>query len=311
MRRMILSRQLATDTGRHAPAPELLARIGVRPPYFALYDLALEGLEFRATAEAESPAYLEHGPMPAAELGRHAAIAGLCHAAARQSDDRRRYFLANRAECRYLPSPAPYGTPVRFASRIVELTKRTCRAAVTAEAAGAPLAAFEVDYTILTESAFQRLFRSRARPTPDAPSPYGALLVEAGDGAADGSADRAEQVVGEVPASACVGHFDGYPALPVAVLMGQLSYLAGRLYGDPPRPYRVVRGEVAASDLAWAGETATFRAWRDGEGGAPGVDGTPRFTCEALAGDRRVGGMTLWLQSVDEGLGDDRIGADG
>lgn len=311
MRRMISSRQLATERGRRAEAPELLARIGVRPPYFALYDLAVEGLEFRATAEAESPAYLEHGPMPAAELGRHAAIAGLCHAAVRQSDDRRRYFLAKRAECRYVSNPAPYGTPVRFASRIVELNKRACRAAVTAEAAGAPLAAFEVDYTILTESAFQRLFRSRSRPTPDGPSPYGALLVEAWNGAAEGPAVRAEQVVGEVPASACVGHFDGYPALPVAVLMGQLSYLAGRLFGDPPRPYRVVRGEVAASDLAWAGETATFRAWRDGEGGAPGVDGTPRFTCEALAGDRRVGGMTLWLQSVDEGLGHDRNGGDG
>lgn len=306
MRRMIPSRQLATEGGRRTAAPELLARIGVRPPYFALYDLALEGLEFRATADAESPAYLERGPMPAAELGRHAAIAGLCHAALQQSDDRRRYFLARRAECRYLPNPAPYGTPVRFASRIVELDKRACRAAVTAEAAGAPLAAFEVDYTILTESAFQRLFRSRSRPTPDVPSPYGALLVEAWDGAAG----RAEQVVCAVPVPACVGHFDGYPALPVAVLMGQLSYLAGRLYGDSPRPYRVVRGEVAASDLAWAGERATFRAWRDGQGGAPGVDGAPRFECEALAGDRRVGGMTLWLDSVDEGLGDDRVGGD-
>ena len=307
MRRVIPTRQLATERGRRRSAPELLARIGVRPPYFALYDLTVEGLELHATAEAESPAYLELGPMPAAELGRHAAIAGLCHAAAGQSDERRRYFLAKRAECRYLPNPAPYGTPVRFTSRIVDLDKRACRAAVTAEAAGAPLAAFELDYTILTESAFQRLFRSRARPTPDVPSPYGTLLVEGWEGAAD----RAEQVVDEVPASACVGHFDGYPALPVAVLMGQLSYLAGRLHGGSRRPYRVVRGEVAASDLAWAGERATFRAWRDGEGGAPLVDGTPRYRCEALAGDRRVGGMTLWLESVDEGLGDDGLGADG
>src|SRR5690606_12412244 len=81
---------------------ELLARICVRPPYFALTDLSLEGLELHATARAESPAYSEVGAMPAAELGRHAAIVGLTVAASRQADDDRRYYLARRAECRYV-----------------------------------------------------------------------------------------------------------------------------------------------------------------------------------------------------------------
>lgn len=297
---MFPTRHIATEARNRPAAPELLARIGVRPPYFALHDVALEGLAFRASARAESPAFMERGPMPAAELGRHAAIVGLCHAATRQSDDARRYYLARRASCRYFPSAAPYGTPVRFESRIAELAKRACRTVVRASAEDAPLAEFELEYTILTASAFERLFRTRARPTFDATSPYGEMLVTGWDGAGGG----AEQVVDELPASACVGHFDGYPALPVAVLMGQLSYLAGRLYGDASRPYRVVRGEVTASDLAWAGERATFRARRADDADDDGPDGIGRFACEALAGDRVVGEMTLWLASVDERVGD-------
>ncbi len=269
----------------------------MRPPYFALEDVAFGGLELQATARAESPAVLEVGPMPAAELGRHAAIVGLSLAALTQADGARRYYLARRAECRYAPNDEPYGSPVRFTGRLLGLDKRSARAAVAATAGGLALAAFEVDYTVLTVSAFERLFRIRARATPAAPSPYGSLLTSAWHG----DAERGEQVVEEVPVSACVGHFDGYPALPVAVVMGQLSYLAGRLHGEP---YRVLRGEVEASDLVWAGERAVFSAVRDGVGGHPDVPGAARYRCRAAAGDRVVGAMTLWLESVDQGVAD-------
>jgi hypothetical protein len=286
---------ITTDESRRDAPQDLLQRIGVKPPYFALRDLALEGLYLHATARAESPPFREHGPMPAAELGRHAAMTGLCHAASAQDDAKRRYYLARHATCRYEANTQPYGTPIRFSSEVLEQTKRACTASVTASAGGTPVAAFEITYTVLTEAAFQRLFRHRAQQTPAVANPYGALLTS--DWARDG--DGAEQVVEEIPASSCAGHFGGYPALPVAVLMGQLSYLAGRLYGDPPQPYRVVRGEVSASDLAWAGESVRFRAHpeppRSGEDEGLG----DRYACEAIAGDRRVGGMTLWLASVD------------
>jgi hypothetical protein len=293
---MLPSRQLAVDVSRGEVALDLAPRIGVQPPYVALRDMTLAGLEFRATAQAESPAGLERGPMPAAELGRHAAITGLCHAAAEQADDRRRYYLARKAACRYDPNPAPYGAPVRFTSRVLELAKRACTVAVRAETSDGPVATFEIDYTILTEAAFRRLFRVRERPTPPGPNPYGRLL------STDVQVDEhgAEQHVDEIPASVCTGHFEGYPALPVAVLMGQLSHLAGRLVGDPPRPYRVIRGDVEAEDLAWAGEPVTFRVRRDGtwrdDGGAPGL----RMACEAVAAGRPVGGMMLWLTPCDE-----------
>ena len=279
------------DVVRTSTLRDLPARICVRPPYFALRGLELEGRHLAAHATAEAPAFLERGPMTAAELGRHAAITGLCHAAALQDDDRRRYYLARHAECRYVTNRQPYGAPVRLRSEMVELTKRGARAAVEVTAGGDPLAEFEVDYTILTEAAFERLFRHHGRLTPTAPSPYGDVLERAYR--RDGPV--VEQVIDAIPAGACVGHFDGFPALPVAVLMGQLSYLAGQLFGDGAAPFRVVRGSVDASDLAWAGESVRFRVLHVGTD-----DGAERYQCEAFAEERRVGSMVLWLVSVEE-----------
>lgn len=279
-----------SDVVRTSTLEHLSRRICVRPPYFALFDLTLEGRFLTAKAVAEAPPFLERGPMTAAELGRHAAITGLSHAAASQSDDRRRYYLAQHAACRYVENRHAYGTPVRFTSKVLDLTKRSCRAAVTATAEGDPLAEFEVDYTILTEAAFERLFRSRAKAAPTVHNPYGNLLAEAYR--RDGPV--AEQVIPELPAAACVGHFEGYPALPVAVLMGQLSYLAGQLFGKGSDAFRVVRGSVDANDLAWAGETASFWVRHVGP-----EDDAERFQCDAFASDRQVGSMLLWLTSVD------------
>lgn len=268
---------------------QVLDRIGVSSPYFALQDMALEGRYFAATATAEAPPYLERGPMTAAEVGRHAAIAGLCHAALSQTDDRRRYYLAQRAECRYFPNQAPYGTPVRLQTEVRELTKRQTQVTVKATATKQPFAELDISYTILTEATFQRLFKSKTYPTQNAGSPYRNLLqtsYQRGD-------DWAEQSIADIPVTACAGHFNDYPALPVAVLMGQLAYLAGQIVADEPRPFRVRRGLIEASDLCWSDETARFRAQRTR------ADACERqFSCTAYANDRQVGAMTLWLELV-------------
>lgn len=271
---------------------DVLRRICVRPPYFDLRELSLEGTRLRATCVAEAPTFGERGPIAAADLGRHAAIAGLAHAALEARDDARRYYLARQAECVYVRNDAPYGSPVVLRSELVELQKRNVRARVAAEAAGSPLATIVVDYAILTEGAFERLFRQRSRQTPPVPSPYGRLVAaehQVGEG-------WAECTVADLPVGACAGHFEGYPAMPVAVLMGQLSYLAGRVASGDRTPYRVVRGLIDADDLVWAGETARFRAERVGD-----EDGAQRFTCGVTVDGRSVAAMELWLELVGEG----------
>ncbi len=177
---------------------------------------------------------------------------------------------------------------------MIDLGKRAASVRVEASVGEDPLATFDLQYAVLTEPAFERLFRVHAAPTPSLANPYGRLL----DDTFVRTEDAIEQTIDPLPASACIGHFDGYPALPVAVLMGQLSYLAGRLFvgtrSTDGRPFRVTRGEIAADDLAWAGERARFRVVRDGSD----EDGA-RFRCTVEAGDRTVGSMTLWLTAVD------------
>ncbi len=267
----------------------LLGRVAVAAPYLTLTDLARDRDALRACAVAQAPSYRELAPMTGAEMGRHAAIAGSLALAQAQADDKRRYYLAREADCRFLPSEAARGTPVELRAAVVRLDKREGTARVDLAVGHTPLATFEVSYAILQEATFRRLFQRHLRPddASPSPSPYESLLAEA----VTVEPERAYVEVLRVAPEGCAGHFPGYPALPVAVLMGELSYLAGLLM---PGRFRVARGHVRASDLAWAGERVYFEARRDGR--AP--EGL-RFRCHARAGEgseaREVGAMELWL----------------
>jgi hypothetical protein len=225
--------------------------------------------------------------MTAAELGRHAAIAGLCRVALAQPDGARRYYLARRAACRYFPSAAPYGSAVTFDASVVALDKRLAQARIKATAGDMRLAEFTVSYAVLNEATFSRLFSFRQRPTsPGTTSPYGDLLHR--DFVR--GATWAEQTF-TVPEAACAGHFDGYPALPVAVLMGQLSYLAGQLVLPAEQTYRVLEGQIEAEDLCWAGETIVLRAEL-----LKAEDRVQTFLCTGKVGEREVGRMVLKIE---------------
>jgi 3-hydroxymyristoyl/3-hydroxydecanoyl-(acyl carrier protein) dehydratase len=267
------------------PSQHVLQRICVRPPYFALEDLSLEGERLTAYTRAETPIELEPAPMSAAELGRHAAISGLSLVALLQKDDDRRYYLAQRAECDYFKSEAPFGSRVKFEAKLLEMDKRAARVTVEASLEDQAIAQFTISYSILTERTFERLFARYQKPTYPTPSPYAKPLSE--------TYERGElwaETKVTIPAWACVGHFDGYPALPVAMLMSQLSYLAGQIMGQP---YFVPKGLVEANDLCWADKEVTFRA------DLVAIEGiTARFSCTASLEGRIVGEMSVWLEPI-------------
>jgi 3-hydroxymyristoyl/3-hydroxydecanoyl-(acyl carrier protein) dehydratase len=276
-------------TDKELDAATVLERICIRPPYFALAGLRARGSMFEATARAETPIGHEAGPMSAAELGRHAAIAGTCCAAMTQTDSRRRYYLAQQAKCVFYPNKAGFGTPIQFQAKVLELTKRQVFTSIRAEANFHPVADFGIAYTILTAETFERLFGWRRQETPEASNPYLRLLP--GDLAK--AASWSKMVIANVPVSACAGHFENYPALPIAVLMGRLSELAGRTLAESPVPYRVRRGSIVAKDLVWAGECAEFMVER--------TESSPPYTtfnCKVVADDRVVATMTLLLEAL-------------
>jgi hypothetical protein len=278
----------------HRPTPlsleasELLGRICVRPPYFALEALRREDQDLLAEVQAELPRSAELGPIQGAELSRHAAIAGLCAAALAQPDDQRRYYLAQRATYQGFANHAPYGARITLRACLLDLTRRDATARIHASAGGQALADVEVQYTILTDNAFARLFRSREQPDFVGQRLDRMPLLPAGTLSRHGQTWTRH--IAEVPAAACAGHFERYPAMPVAILMGQLSQLAGLSLGEG-QPFWIPQASVEAHDFCWAGEPVTFSAQATHR-----HEARHHFTCQAVASERTVGHMSLSLQ---------------
>jgi 3-hydroxymyristoyl/3-hydroxydecanoyl-(acyl carrier protein) dehydratase len=265
---------------------DLLDRICVRPPYFALEHLGYHDQVFTALATSRAGQHPEYGPMPGAEISRHAAIAGLCAAALSQPDDQRRYYLAQEARYIGTLNRAPAGTPVRLTAELLTLDKRQARAAITAEAGGDALARVEVLYTVLTDSAFSRLFRSRHQP--QFVSAHIDRLPGLPPGIIQRLGNKLVREIEQIPAEACAGHFEGYPAMPVAILMGQLAQLAGEAFGGR---FHIREASVQASDFCWAGEAARFEVTPER---VTALHTT--YACAAYANDRTIGQMQLVLE---------------
>lgn len=238
---------------------DLAGRICVRPPYFALRDLAWVRGEFSASANAEFPTSSEVGPMHAAERGRHGAIAGLCALAMSQPDSARRYYLAQKASYRAYFSRASYGASIRFSARVEELSKRSGRATVSATVLGSAEKVMDlsVEYLILTEPTFERLFREHRQATHSGPE----LLLPHTIRSAPG-----QRTIPSLPASLCFGHFDNYPALPLAVVLRELGDISGELFAAP---YWVSEAKITAADLCWAGQNVRFEVTADAQPVAP------------------------------------------
>ena len=260
----------------------LLERICVRPPYFALRDLHFDGATLCAKAKPELPVGAELLPMSAAEIGRHAAIAGLSCAALHQKDDERRYYLAQEAEYTGYALEAA-GEP-SFRATLTGLDKRAARAGVEVDVGGVRVAHVEVRYTVLTDAAFTRLFKTQEGRTVTTPGYVGTV-----EGRLVAEPDALSLRLSEVPLEICAGHFERHPAVPVAVLMSQLSHLAGSFLGGAP--YHVVKASIKADNLCWAGADLSFEVKR-GER----AHTLHAFDCRAVSGGAVKARMDLALK---------------
>jgi len=265
-----------------ALAVELGSRICVSPPYFALRAIEHARRSLNAVAYAETAPYGEYGPMSAAEIGRHGAIAGLSCLALERQDVRRHYYLARKADCEFFEAPEPYGTAVELVAVAGESRGREASASITAKIGSRLLARMNVTYAVIREDLFGRLFAKYEKTTHVPPASYDDYLPLRflGNGRA---------MIERVPAHACGGHFSGYPALPVAVLMGQLVRLAVHELGR--ERYSVSLAKVEADNLAWAGD--------DVELDVKLIDSTQEhdlLECSAKVGEQRVGRMRLGLR---------------
>ena len=294
---------------------ELFERICVRDPYFALREVRVMGPgEVTAQVPVEQEPHGEASPLMAAEVGRHMAILGSC-AASLLHKGGQHFYLARRASLERLhEGPLPKATGLLRGTARAEFKERRTASASTllSSADGQPLFAMSVDYNVLSSAAFQRLFqgaRQELRRAPRGERPGG----EPGEFAAQRRNPYSEPLplesleregeclratLGPVSADLCKGHFAMYPVLPVAMVMGGLSGVAGmllrQLVGNPAARYLVTRGEVRAESLVYAGETVLFDAQRQGVRGRDHF-----FDCWASVAGRVVGVVQLTLTCLE------------
>ncbi len=294
------------------PAMErALERISVRPPYFDLRELQELGHGIVSAvlplAEASDP---EVGAVEAAQVARHLAILGSCAAALGRDDDKQHHYLATKAHyTRLSNAPASVNGPLRAEAIASWADRRTARALIklTAASGGSAdaeatiggadggrqgLHLLDVEYTVLTPKMF-----SRFNPPIDE-------VALASAGQTDRSvedelieiADGVRIDCGPVTAESCAGHFPGYPAAPVAIVMGRLCRAAGlamnRHLGTPEGRYRIEEGHVVANRLARAGQHLVLEARY-----VKPVRGGHQLTGLALADGETVGEVVVTMSA--------------
>ena len=283
-----------------ASAEDILHRIEVKPPYYALQDLQLCEGGVHALVTPEQPLHAETGPISGAEVGRHLAIIGSCALAAVNPKPGKHYYLAQHAAYRAGTStPSASNEPLRASARVISLSGRTGSAQTELRGAdGTTLVSLATTYQIMSEKVFAKLFATqhRSTPVPDANAfrlftPFPAYQV--------GGAELTTRLT-EVTAAQCAGHFEGCPSVPVAVLMGWLVRTASEhmrhLVDSESVRLQVLHADVAADRLAFAGEPitlATSHLATDGD--------IYRFQCRATDDAGALyGGMDLQLQMQPE-----------
>lgn len=261
-------------------ASGLLGRISVRAPYFALSDVQeVDGGAISTTVPPAPPLNPETGVAEAAQVARHLAILGSLAVAAKRDDDDRHHYLATRAH--FLRTANNYdgaedqgraGGSLRAEAVGQWTDRRNARAfAKLLSADGQTLNVLDVEYTVMTPRMFDRLqppihesvlALSERTATPEVmPAldalPFVVLPIPHDD------PSRVVVDCGEIPVGMCAGHFDDYPAAPVALVMGQLSRAAGlsleRQLDCGPITYQVDEAKVKAARLGRAGQRLTLR----------------------------------------------------
>ncbi|HKU41129.1 MAG TPA: hypothetical protein VJR89_23365 [Polyangiales bacterium] len=284
--------------------------IDVRPPYYALHSVTPSASEIRAQVRREHPLGHEVGPLAAAEAGRHLAILGACACSSVREPAALHYYLAHRARIiGYRDPAAEQAREFTASARAVSSTAREARAQAVLRAVGSHALLYELDvtYKVLSRPVFERLFAAhrrdlRAQPRDEASSqladierrtnPY-RQPIPLNITQRDAHGVRAE--LDEVKPEMCAGHFPMYPALPVAILMHSLSTLSGEAlrarWGDSMR-YRLLRADVFADRLAFAGERLQFAARYVSD--APGAEQYEATAC--LADGSQVGRLVIDLE---------------
>jgi hypothetical protein len=262
---------------------KILSRIGQSPPFFALEGAVFDGTELYAGATGVTDPEHELGPASAAEIVRHALVAGLSCLALARPDEARAYYLPSGVDATFFSSPAPFGERMIYSAIGATQSPVGGNAQVDVRVGRDLVSRLKLSFAVVDEALFTRLFYAHRTSTFGDVGSYEDYQPFASC-SHDAHSAEAELVI---ETSACRGHFHQYPTLPASTLLGQLVRLGSRLLHGG---FRIGALKLRAPAVAWAGESLTLKVAH--------CAGPWNFTGRATVAGRTVASADLAVTST-------------
>lgn len=243
--------------------PNVLDNISVSAPYFALKNLSNSGKDTYCEFSPELRNIAEHGPVSGAEIGRHMAILGSVVLSKENPRQQKHYYLATDAIISRRSFRAINAETLIARARVLDINRKNGSiSGIVSLCDGSILFEVEVSYTIMTEALFERMFLPQRINTALLPpsNPYSNDTVFE---SLELGVESCFANLGQVKPEDCPGHFENYPALPVARMGTSMGKLGGlhfmHLNPGDQRKYFIGHAELHARQLVFVGENVRFR----------------------------------------------------
>jgi acyl transferase domain-containing protein/NAD(P)-dependent dehydrogenase (short-subunit alcohol dehydrogenase family)/acyl carrier protein len=253
-----------------------LSRICVQPPYFQLFDFVRDGDWVEASVRPVAPTDGEDDLVSCAESARHLAIVGSCAVSLKSPFDGKVYYPVHRAYSTQMGADASDVEDTHRSgiletalvrARCISFDKAASRATAECELLDLErrvVSRLIVDYHVIPSIDFVRLFAARAETTRENSddNPYESSVSPA---IRRVTSDIFSMELGPIDPSACLGHFVGYPALPLSIMTRHVvaAIAAGvRTNLGPSVAISVLGGWVETHSFLFAHESAAITAQR-------------------------------------------------
>ncbi len=270
--------------------------IDVDKPYYALQGLCETGSgEVYAEIDVERLEYDEISPISLAEAGRHLAILGSCALSLINKNKSKHYYLASNASIllhssKISPFKGQQQRKLKCFAKAVHLDDKTRTGSVSSRIYTENeqlIFTLDLTYFILREILFKKMFRQQqTKLLPDnfiVDNPYKFPVTLKQINITE---NRLTCTLGKIETYQCIGHFPGYPALPVSILTSALLDSVGIFLKSQYPEYwkiRIDQFNVMAKKLAFAGEKVNIETNLLEHSGK-----SYHFSCHAIDEDKNL-----------------------
>ncbi len=242
----------------------LKSLIEVTEPYYALTNLTIDDESvLKANVKKELDCDHEVKGMSYSEAGRHLAILGSLALANSNPVKEKHYYLATKAYVKRVYQDSYEDIDhVAFMKTVLFNRKKGVANGHLKTANGKLVYTITVEYQVLSNSLFERMFKQHKQETPylEGYNPYRDSiplfdLVKTNE--------SCSATLGTINKDICVGHFDDYPALPVARIAQVLTSIASIQNNEVEKkiePLRIKHVVLYAKAFLFAGEEMSVKS---------------------------------------------------